>query len=577
MREARVMGGAGGSGVASEAASLEGHVRTMSDQMQAVLYGPHGYYSSGQVRFKSPKKEGHFTTHATKSSGLALVIVGYLHKVFQAQLADGTRKHGDDTSFVAVELSGGDGSLACDVLTYLYGLAKQEYDVFPDLYKQLSYIIYEISPALAAKQAEKCRPHLDKLVIKNKSALLLDEPRIDFCFSNEFFDALPADRLKVDASGTLLIEVLLPYTPRVLAGQSCRAVLPSGEEIKRDDEHFSYLDVPTLDALEKSLDEEAWRVFASELKYERRFVPLAAFPGLHAVYASSEVVKSMDRGVTHPVSADLIKMTKALSCHRPYCQMHWDYGSYHSGGLRTPMRMYGPDEIAHVPYDGRCGVDITADVDFDLLAVLLDPSKERENTLVGFNAMAFMPIIKGLEAWLSALAQRVEGSDGVFWARMRDDVNKYCLTKASFLFLGVSATMNLCEKDKPVYIPSDNPELYPGCPMNPINLGIPYGRPFVQHPQEPEGYSYMPTADLERSGSWGVLYLPQRLLPDYLQHTPDALERIRRREEQKGERQFKVSQGLTKNSIFARDSISPSAVLFIEANGQPRKSRARAS
>lgn len=85
---------------------------------------------------------------------------------------------------VLLELGGGSGALAYDVLSYLK-------DKDPDLYEKLIYYIYEFSPTLIELQRKRLSEFEDKVFWCQKLF-----PLEGVVFSNEFFDCLPVHVIK---------------------------------------------------------------------------------------------------------------------------------------------------------------------------------------------------------------------------------------------------------------------------------------------------------------------------------------------------------------------------------------------
>ncbi len=108
-----------------------------------------------------------------------------LDRVFGYALAEHLSKLvGDFEKPVFLELGGGSGVLAYDVLQYL---REKE----PELYGRLKYYIYEFSPTLIEIQKRRLEGFRDKVFWCNSLF-----PFEGVVFSNEFFDCLPVHVLK---------------------------------------------------------------------------------------------------------------------------------------------------------------------------------------------------------------------------------------------------------------------------------------------------------------------------------------------------------------------------------------------
>jgi SAM-dependent MidA family methyltransferase len=153
-----------------------GHV-TFRDFMQSALYDNDlGYYNTERLKI------GAAGDYYTSSN---------IHPAFGAMLARAfahlwsERAVGDRTSqpLAIVEAGAGTGQLAVDLLT----AARDEYSV---LFRGLSYVIVEASPAMRKRQQEMLAPFGDRVEWKSLDALRR-EPISGVIFSNELIDALP--------------------------------------------------------------------------------------------------------------------------------------------------------------------------------------------------------------------------------------------------------------------------------------------------------------------------------------------------------------------------------------------------
>lgn len=108
-----------------------------------------------------------------------------LDRVFGYALAEfisGLVKHFEKPAIV--ELGGGTGALAWDLLTFLK-------DREPELFKRLTYYIYDFSPQLVSLQRKRLSS------FEGKVFWVKELPKIEgVVFSNEFFDCLPVHVVK---------------------------------------------------------------------------------------------------------------------------------------------------------------------------------------------------------------------------------------------------------------------------------------------------------------------------------------------------------------------------------------------
>lgn len=127
-----------------------------------------------------------------------------------------------DGPFSILELGGGEGYLALDILSAL----KEKY---PSVYRLLSYLSVEINPHMVQRQKEVLAPHLDKV----KWVPWEEVGEVEgIILMNEVLDALPVHRVKVQ--GGRLYEVFLDWD-----GRSFREVLlPAGGHLY---EYFTWL------------------------------------------------------------------------------------------------------------------------------------------------------------------------------------------------------------------------------------------------------------------------------------------------------------------------------------------------
>lgn len=155
------------------------------DFMKLALYHPDlGYYSSGNSLIG---RKGDFYTSPTVHSSFGKVI---------SNLAVRTYDYLDTYNFTIIEIGAGKGYLAADIMDSI----KSEN---PDIYKNLTYRIYETAKAPDPFQQEILNNHTHKIEWLTELNDLKNIPVEGLFLSNEFLDALPFHRLK-QHSGDLM-------------------------------------------------------------------------------------------------------------------------------------------------------------------------------------------------------------------------------------------------------------------------------------------------------------------------------------------------------------------------------------
>ena len=159
---------------------------TFAEYMNLALYHPqHGYYNSDRP---SIGKQGDFITSPHWSADFAEVLAEQFVEMWQI-LVSGALEEDRPFNFAIVEMGAGRGTFAANVLQYLQ---RQH----PDLFKNLTYIIVEISPRLQAEQRQRlsdiqCVKWCNWDDIVNNSI-------VGCFFSNELVDALPVHQFIVE-------------------------------------------------------------------------------------------------------------------------------------------------------------------------------------------------------------------------------------------------------------------------------------------------------------------------------------------------------------------------------------------
>ena len=147
---------------------------TFAEYMNLVLYHPqYGYYSSGRVEIGS---RGDFFTSSSLGEDFGQLLAIQLWDMWQIMNCP--------EPFSIVEIGGGNGSTAYDLLKYIQTF-------YPDLSQVIEYILVEESPEFIRKQ-QKVLETLEEINIKWKTwQEIPDNYIVGCCFSNELVDALP--------------------------------------------------------------------------------------------------------------------------------------------------------------------------------------------------------------------------------------------------------------------------------------------------------------------------------------------------------------------------------------------------
>ena len=153
---------------------------TFAEYMNLVLYHPqYGYYSSGIVEIGST---GDFFTSSSLGEDFG--------QLFAIQLWDMWQIMNFPKPFNIVEMGGGNGSTAYDILNYIQTF-------YPDFSKVIDYILIEESPKLIHKQQKKLETFTEIDITWKTWREIPDNSLIGCCFSNELIDAFPVHLLTI--------------------------------------------------------------------------------------------------------------------------------------------------------------------------------------------------------------------------------------------------------------------------------------------------------------------------------------------------------------------------------------------
>ena len=347
--------------------------------MQRVLYDEKtGYYSAGVVDFDEREaaaastggvakaKAPDFGTFASSiDSVLHLVLLDIAYRLYAAR-----DPHEMGKPFLFVELSGGNGILAQQFLQALSTLSETQAGIWSALYTDMQYIIYEISPALAARQAERNVDFIasNHLTIKNVDACMVSERKPDFVFSNELLDVMPAQKLFLKDDGEWLVEHAVPFI-EVLPDLG---VEPRAEFLDYIAQYFTAsrkpirgipLDRTTFMELKEHADFDlstvAWRAL---------HLPLAACPDVLDDVGGLLKVKAYQKSCTHVLSTNWFRLIESILACGPKMAALLDYGRYDALGTDPLMRTYKGSLMSRDYLSvGAERVDVTYNIDFHLL------------------------------------------------------------------------------------------------------------------------------------------------------------------------------------------------------------------
>lgn len=492
-----------------ESTHLEKQLLKFSEYQDKMLYGKHGYYTSGDVGFTE-----HFETNATAGIALAMLLCEHIHLLYQQEITEGIRNPDIPFPFIAIELSGGNGQLAYQTLSFIKKLAKKTEGLYPMIWRDIQYKTYEISPALFKKQRDLCAVFETKFIPINDSAFKIREERgVSFCFSNELWDNLTVDLLKVSKAGeieVINVAVCLPIIPERFLAQIERAYTkirpPDGFNI--NPELSSDLDIPegfialnkaAISAIENNLSKENWPKFLKKITWIKRGLSISNFRELNNLLTTHSACIDLDREVEIQFPSQGLALIAAIKACNPRAQAHWDYGFVHKGGARDPIRSFG-DRGPHTFDMNIFGVDITTSVDFHTIAKALSNQEDKEkpyleNTLIHFQAMSFVMVREGLLSRAETWQEMISGE------ALKGDIGRYLSRSSEFLVLYVSHHFKLPDTTAALTAASDADQ-YPESPMLNLSCGLPFNRVYKEEAGR-FGYSSLtPRADLEHMNAY---------------------------------------------------------------------------
>ncbi|HEX3036631.1 MAG TPA: SAM-dependent methyltransferase [Thermodesulfobacteriota bacterium] len=151
---------------------------TFAKFMELALYHPeYGYYSSGRAKIG---KEGDYYTSPYVHPAFGETLGRFIHRVYDVV---------DAPDFTVVEMGGGKGFLALDVLDSLKRSA-------PNLYDRINYLLVERSSRLHEEGEKVLKEHLHKIKWVDSYLNLKPESISGVFISNELVDSFPFHRAK---------------------------------------------------------------------------------------------------------------------------------------------------------------------------------------------------------------------------------------------------------------------------------------------------------------------------------------------------------------------------------------------
>ena len=153
---------------------------TFRDFMQAALYDPdHGYYNTERIKIGA---RGDFYTSSNVHSAFGAVLARSFVTLWNELSPGGALR--------IVEIGGGTGRLACDVLTALQ-------EQHPRAFREVAYFIVESSPQMR-RHEQALLAVFDGRVQWGELQELNRAPIAGLFFSNELVDALPVHRVRLE-------------------------------------------------------------------------------------------------------------------------------------------------------------------------------------------------------------------------------------------------------------------------------------------------------------------------------------------------------------------------------------------
>ena len=164
---------------------------TFDKFMEIALYHPdHGYYSSGRARIG---KEGDYYTSPCVHPAFGEILSRFIYQACEVVNAP---------DFTVVEMGGGKGLLALDVLDSLKRNNPESYD-------RVRYLIIELSPNLREEGKGILKEHMHRIKWVNSLSDLEPESVYGVFISNELIDSFPFHRAKFKNGELLEIFVSL--------------------------------------------------------------------------------------------------------------------------------------------------------------------------------------------------------------------------------------------------------------------------------------------------------------------------------------------------------------------------------
>lgn len=356
---------------------------SFENYMNQALYNPEfGYYTT---RSNQIGKEKNFQTAATDSPKIAFQIASQAFLMWKTMVQAGDISPHEP--FTLLEVGAGTGVMAFNILTFLatHGIpsANPEYLQF---YKNLRYVIVEISPELRKKQIENNQVWIDsgKMEIRIGDARrLTDSIQEKFkgaIISNELPDAFPVHQVRANDKGELEALSVIATVPKTLFNQY--SVLFSPFSAKSDEYKKQFGDILGPEALNDFIlaANEVLKLpkgVASQIVWKHVYIPLETIPELNEV--KKQFGFELFAGLKQPIYINP-HLTSFVNGAAEVLQEGFiltvDYGGAQSvknnKRLDVDFRTYGKGAVQQDPrlkeFDSFGMVDLTTDVNFTMLA-----------------------------------------------------------------------------------------------------------------------------------------------------------------------------------------------------------------
>lgn len=351
--------------------------------MNEALFNPKtGYYTT---RSNQIGMEKDFQTTATDSPKLAFQIASQAFLMWKTMVQSGDISA--DETFTLLEVGAGTGVMAYNILTFLatYGIqsANPEYLKF---YKNIKYVIAEISPELRKKQTETNQVWIEsgKMEVQTGDARrLTDTIKQKFkgaVISNELPDAFPVHQVRGNEKRELEALSVIATVPKSLYNQHSNlfsSFIAKSDEYKQQFKDILGSDVQNDFILAANDVLNLPKEVAAQIVWKHVYVPLEVVPELNEV--KKQFGYELFMGLKQPIYVNT-HLTSFMNSVSEVLQEGFvltvDYGGAQSSksGRRTDedFRTFGKGVTQKNPtqneFDSFGMVDLTTDVNFTMLA-----------------------------------------------------------------------------------------------------------------------------------------------------------------------------------------------------------------